>query len=41
MLEGNDIWEALFSIFEGNVPDEMNESKCQALADWLNESKPE
>lgn len=36
MIDGNDIWEALFSIMEGNVPDKMNEDTCQRLADWIN-----
>jgi hypothetical protein len=31
-VDGNDIWEALFSIMKGNVPDEMTESVCAKLA---------
>lgn len=32
MIDGNDIWEALFSILKGNVPDEMTVEVCEALA---------
>jgi hypothetical protein len=34
-LDGNDIWEALFGIMRGNVPDELTEALCQQLADAL------
>jgi hypothetical protein len=39
MIEGNDIWEALFSILKGDVPDEMTQQVCDELADWLNKMK--
>jgi len=32
VLDGNDIWEALFGIMRGNVPDEMTEEVCSQLA---------
>jgi hypothetical protein len=34
-IDGNDIWEALFSIMKGNVPDEMTEDVCAQLAEAL------
>ena len=33
-LDGNEIWEALFSILKGDVP--LSEDVCQELADWIN-----
>ncbi len=36
VLDGNDIWEALFSILKGNVPDEMTVEVCEQLADAFN-----
>lgn len=36
MIDGNDIWEALFSITEGDVPDGMTEDICEELATWFN-----
>ena len=38
-LDGNDSWEALFGIMEGNVPDEMTEEVCQQLAVALQPEK--
>jgi len=32
MVDGNDIWEALFGILEGDVPEQMTEEVCQKLA---------
>jgi len=34
-LDGNDIWEALFGIMKGDVPDEMTEDVCGQLATAL------
>jgi hypothetical protein len=31
-IDGNDIWEALFGIMKGNVPDELTEDVCEQLA---------
>jgi hypothetical protein len=36
MIDGNEIWEALFSILEGDVPDELTEDCLGKLADHLN-----
>lgn len=36
MIDGNDIWEALFGILKGNVPDELTENVLQQLANALN-----
>lgn len=35
ILDGNDIWEALFGICKGNVPDGMTEDVCQQLAECI------
>jgi len=35
VIDANEIWEALYSIMEGDVPDEMTEGVCERLADWL------
>jgi len=35
MVDGNDFWEALFGILEGDVPEQMTEEVCQKLADAL------
>ena len=32
MIDGNDIWELLFAIMKGNVPEEMTEAVCEQLA---------
>jgi hypothetical protein len=34
-IDGNDIWETLFGIMKGNVPDEITEDVCAQLADAL------
>jgi len=34
-LDGNDIWEALFGILKGDVPDALTEDVCQQLADAI------
>src|SRR6185312_8772543 len=31
-LDGNDIWEALFGIMRGNVPEQMTDDVCEQLA---------
>lgn len=36
LIEGNDIWEALFGIMKGDVPEEMTPEVCDKLADALN-----
>lgn len=41
MVDGNDIWEALFGIMRGNVPDEMTEEVCSQLAAALTTPAPE
>lgn len=32
MIDGDDIWEMLFSIMKGNVPDELTEDVLSELA---------
>lgn len=36
MLDGNEIWEILFSIYKGDVPEGMTEEVCNKLAEALN-----
>ena len=36
MIEGNDIWEALFSIMKGDVPEELTDECLNKLAEHLN-----
>lgn len=36
MIDANDIWEALFGILKGNVPEELTEDVCEQLAILLN-----
>lgn len=38
-VDGNDIWEALFDIMQGNVPNEMTHGVCQKLADAMSTMK--
>lgn len=35
MIDGNDIWEALFGIMKGNVPDELTVDVLEQLAAQL------
>lgn len=35
-IDGNDIWELLFSIMNGNVPDELTEEVLNQLAEGIN-----
>jgi len=40
-LDGNDIWEALFGILKGDVPDALTEDVCQQLANAIALPTPE
>lgn len=40
-IDGNEIWEALFGIMEGNVPDELTEEVCEQLAESLSSLRGE